>query len=199
MLKVLRSTKLSTDQFQNLKSYFSDFCDEESIEQCSTVCDIINILKQNLSIYPFNIKTLNVCSKHFCSSEVETSLQQYRQQLDKFLSETTVKDFKESLEAQLLEHSQVENVTLKLHESWMNDSLKALKRLVYHFIGIYSNALVLYETRPGCVCVTWIVPISMVPNMRVIVQAKQLSLEYLASRGVLEFVIGLRIAPNQGL
>ena len=46
-------------------------------------------------------------------------------------------------------------------------------------------------------CVTWIVPASLVSTLKA--KAQQLSSEYLASRGVLELVIGLRIAPNEGL
>ena len=41
-------------------------------------------------------------------------------------------------------------------------------------------------------CVTWIVPASLVSTLKA--KAQQLSSEYLASRGVLELVIGLRIA-----
>ena len=201
-LGVLRTTTLSEDKFCNLKYFLSDFCDEESIQQCSTVCDVINLLKEHLKIHPFNIYTLNVSCKHFCSSKVKTSLQQYRQQLEKFFSNTSIKDIKESLKTQLLDNSEVESVTLKLDEHWMYNTLKALDHLVYHFVGNFRKALVLYETRqdlPRCVCITWIVPTSMVRSLRAIVKAKQLSTEYLASRGVLEFVIGLRIAPSEGL
>ena len=199
MLCVLRAIKLSNEKFCILKYFLSDLLDEKSIPHCLTICDVINFLKEQLRIHPFNIYILKVSCKHLCSSEVTDSLQQYKLQLDEFLSNTSVKDFKESLNTQLPHSSKVESLTLKLDESWMDNTLKALERLVYHFFGNCSNALVLSETRAGCVCVTWIFPTSMVPNLRTILQPKQLSPEYLMSKGVLEFVIGLRIAPNEGL
>ena len=199
MLTVLQTSNLPDNKFLNLIYFLSNFCDEESIQQCSTVCNVINLLKEQLKIYPFNIDALNVSCKYFCSSEVTDSLQQYKQQLDEFLSNTSVKDLKDSLKTHLLDSSQVEFVTLKLNESWMENTIKALKRLAHHLVGNCSKALVPSHTCLGCVCVTWIVPISMVPNLRAIVKAKQLSPEYLMHKGVLEFVIGLRIAPNEGL
>ena len=199
MLAVLRTSSLPDNNFLVLKYFLTDFCDEESIQQCSTVSDVIKLLKKQLKIYPFNIDALNVSCKYFCSSEVTDSLQQYKQQLDEFLSSTSVKDLKDSLKTQLVDSSQVEFVTLKLDEIWIDHPLKTLNRLTYHLVGNCSKALALYHTCLGCVCVTWVIPTSMVPNLRVIVQAKQLSPEYLMSKGVLEFVIGLRIAPNEGL
>ena len=197
MLLILRTTKLPGDKFLCLKYFLSDFCDEESLQHCSTVCDIVNILKKHLKIYIFNIDTLNVSCKHFHSSDVTSSVQQYGQQLDDFLSNTSVKHFKNALETQIDDSSKVESVTLKLNESRADDTLKALKRLVYHFVGNIQKTLIHYKTGTGCVCVTWVVPTSLVPILRE--KAEQLSPQYLASKGVLELVIGLRIAPNEGL
>ena len=196
MLLVLRTTELPEDKFRCLKYFLSDFCDEKSIRHCSTVCDIVDLLKEHLKIYMFNIDTLNVSCEHFCSSDVTGCVQQYRQQLDDFLSDTSVNEFKGTLETQITDCSKVESVTLKLDKARAENTLKALKNLVCHFLGNAEKTLIHCKTSSGCVCVTWIVPKLLVPILRD--KAEQLSPEYLASKGVLELVIGLRIVPNEG-
>ena len=198
MLCVLRSTKLRNRKFGELRNFLSDYCDEKNIQQCLTISDVIDLLKEKLRIYPFNIDALNVSCKRFCNSKVETSLEQYRQQLSNFLSNTSVKDLQESLKTKLVHGStEFETVSLKLDDCWMENTLKHLKHLAHHLVGNYTKALIPMEASPGCVCVTWIVPTSIACNLRE--KAEQLSLEYLASRGVIEFVIGLRLSPNEGL
>ena len=90
--------------------------------------------------------------------------------------------------------SQLETIVVKLDKS---TTLKALEKLMYHFFGIHYKACIHCGTGTGCVRVTWVVPMSLVPILRE--KAEQLSPEYLASKGVLELVIGLRIAPHEGL
>ena len=197
MLLILRTTKLPDEKFLCLKYFLSDFCEEESLQHCSTSCNIVDTLKKHLKIYIFNIDTLTVSCKYFCSSDVTGSVQQYGQQLDDFLSNTSVKEFKGALETQIIDSSKVESVTLKLDKNRTDNTLKALKRLVYHFFGIQYKVFIHCATEDGCVRITWTVPTSLVPTLRE--KAEQLSPEYLASKGVLELVIGLRIAPNEGL
>ena len=198
MLAVVRVTKLSDEKFSILKNFFSDYlvC-EKSFQQCLTLDDIVNLLQDKLWIHPFNVNTLKTSCKHFCSSKVENSLQRYKQQLDKFLSSTSVVDFKNLLSTQMSEINDMETVTLKLDESWWTCDIRRLERLIYHFFRSCAKAFILKEVHSGCVCITWIVPTSIVP--KAIVKAKQLSPEYLARKGVIELVIGLRIAPNEGL
>ena len=197
MLLVLRTTELPDDKFHHLKLFLSDFCNDKSIRQCSTMDDVIDILIEHLKIYYFNIDTLKVSCDRFCSSEVKTSLEQYKEQLSHFLSTTPVTEFKGALETKIIDHNKVETITIKLDESRTEDTLEALKRLVYHFFGIHHKVLILCGTDKGCVRVTYIVPVSLVPILRE--KAGQLSREYLASQGVLELVIGLRFALYEGL
>ena len=124
------------------------------------------------------------------------SLQQYRQQLDDFLSNTSVKEFKGTLKTKIDDSSKVETVTIILNENRIENTLEALRKLIYHFFGIHYKVLIHCGTEEGCVRITWIVPMSLVPTLRE--KADQLSPQYLASKGVLELVIGLRIAPNEG-
>ena len=194
MLAVLRNTKLRKTKFLILRSFLSDFCDEESIQQCATIDCVINRLKRHLKIYLFNIDALDASCDHFCSREVKTSLNQYRLELDSFLSSTSVKEFKDTLKMKIVGSSQLETVVVKLDKS---TTLKALKKLMYHFFGNHYKACILCGSGTGCVRVTWVVPMSLVPILKE--KAEQLSPEYLASKGVLELVIGLRIAPNEGL
>ena len=197
MLVVLRSTKLRKSKFLLLKRFLSDFCDEESIQQCDTIDHVINHLKRHLKIYIFNIDTLVASCEYFCSSEVKTSLEQYRLKLDNFLSNTSVKDFMGVLEKKIGDSSNVETVTIKLDKNRTENTLEALRKLIFHFFGIHYKVLIHCGTEEGCVCVTWIVPTSLVSILRE--KAEQLSPKYLASNGVLELVIGLRIASNEGL
>ena len=194
MLQVVKGAKLSESRFFALKTFLSDYCEESLICECSTVSSIVDLLKDKLIIYIYNIDTLNASCKKFGRHKVKCSVEQYKQRLDEFLSSTSVKEFKGTLQTQIVNPKNVEYITLKLDEGRGCDTLKKLKQLVYHFFGNISRAFSLCEVCVGCVCVTWLVPISLVPTLRTM--AQQLSHEYLASHGVLELVIGLRIAPN---
>ena len=194
LLQVLRDAKLSKAKLARLKTFLSDYCDESSICECSTVSKIIDLLINKMMIYIFNIDTLKASCMKFGGRKVKCSVEQYKQHLDEFLSSTSVKEFKGTLQTQIVNSETVECITLKLDEGRATCTLKKLKELVFHFFGSISKAFIQCEVCAGCVCVTWLVPISLVPTLRTM--AQQLSHEYLASHGVLELVIGLRIAPN---
>ena len=172
-------------------------CNEKSIRQCSTLDDVIDLLKEHLKIYIFNIDALKVSCKYFSSSEVDTSLQQYIKKLSHFFSNTSIIELMGILETEIVDSSKVETVTLKLKENRINDTLEALRKLIYHCFGNHHKAFIHCGAGKGCVRVTWVVPTSLVPILRE--KAEQLSPQYLASKGVLELVIGLRIAPDEGL
>ena len=195
MLIKLGETKLKKKVFKRFKLFLSHVCDENSIQDCSAVSTVVELLVEKLIISLFNIDILCICCRRFVL--INGPVQSYKCQLKEFLSSTIVKNFKCSLKTELSRLNNVERVTLKLDESRTKNTLKNLKELLFHFFSNASKALVLCETRPGCVCVTWLVPISLVPTLRSM--AEQLSHDYLASQGVLELVIGLRIVPNEGL
>ena len=197
MLLVLRTTVLPDDKFFNLKCFLSDFCNVSAIRQCSTLHDVIDLLKEHLKIYLFNIDALNVSCKHFNSSDVISSVQQYRRKVSQFLSNTSIIELKGILRTKIVDSTEVETVTIKLDESRTEDTLEALRKLICHLFGNHHKALIHFRTDEGCVRVTWLVTTTLVPILRE--KAEQLSPEYLASKGVLELVIGLRIAPNEGL
>ena len=201
MLLVLRSTSQAKNTFHKLKVYLSDYCEERSIRDCSTLSDVVDILIEKLKIYIFNIETLSAVAScdYFAieCSEMKACVEKYKHHLDEFLSKESVKEFMGTLETEITNHSIVEPVTLKLNETKIDDTLKTLRKLVYHFFGNCSKALAHSDTGEGCVCITWLVPTSLVPTLKTM--AKKHSQEYLASQGVLELVIGLRIIPNEGL
>ena len=198
MLMVLQTARLPKKRLSRLKLFLSGFCDESSFENCPSPKQIVKQLKVKLKIDIFNIDTLYACCEYFKSQRVNRSVQKYKKHLNKFLSTTSVKKFQSSLQTdEITCLDDTEPLTLKLKETANVDTLKNLKKLVYHFFGDSSKALIIRKIHSGCVCVTWIVPASLVSTLRA--KAQQLSSEYLASRGVLELVIGLRIAPNEGL
>ena len=197
LLAVLSSTKLPKEDFDMLKQFLSRFCCETSIRTCSTMCDVVDILEEKLKIHMFNIDTLHACCKHFTITTENSCVERYKEQLKTFLSNTSVLGFKSSLLTEVADVSNVESVTLKLKDYVNNDTLNSLKHLAYYCFGNSYKALILCKIGPGCVCVTWLAPTSLVPTLRAIV--KQHSQEYLSSIGVLEVVIGLRIVSNEGL
>ena len=157
--------KLRRKKFINLRWFFSDFCDEESIKECATIDHIIDLLKKHAKICIFNIDALNASCKHFGNSKVTESLKQYRQQLDHFLSNTSVEEFKGAL-MKIDDSSKVETITIKLDESRTEDTLKTLRKLINDFFGIHQKAVFHYRTDEGCVCVTWVVTTMLVPILR---------------------------------
>ena len=197
MLVEFRKIELCEENFLDLTRFLSVFCDEESIQQCNTTDQVICSLQRNLKIYIFNIEPLEASCDHFHSSAVKTMLDQYRDQLKHFLSNCSVKEFKGVLKTEIRASSKVETVTVKLEESIAEYTLGALRKLIFHFFGVLYKVLLHCGIDDGCVRVTWVVTASLIPILRE--KAEQLSPEYLASKGVLELVIGLRIVPNEGL
>ena len=205
MIVTLKTTKLSDENFYRLKLFLAAYCDVDEIEDCSSLTEVVKLLKKRFILYMFNVNTLIVCHdrKHFDdTSTVKESILKYKEMLNTFLSNTSVQAFKCSLESQRAGLPGLESVILKLK---LDDeakscedtcTLKALEKLAYHFFGNISKAFIPCDIHLGCVCITWLVPTSLVPTLRI--KAEQLSREYLASQGVLELVIGLRLVPNEG-
>ena len=197
MLLVVRTTELPSNEFYNLKIFLSDFCDEKSIRQCDDLCAIVDVLVESLKIYIFNIDTLTVSYQYFGDAKVQVSVQQYKERLDEFFSTTHVEDFKKALHTKVrVDCSSVEEITLKLNECINDNTLRELNKLVYHFFGTSRRRLIHYKIDPGCVCITWLLPVSMVPTLRAMVKQRLQDPEYrdhLERKGVLELVIGLRI------
>ena len=195
MLVVVRTAELPPSNFSKLKLYLSDFCDEKLIRQCTDLCAIVDFLIEKLKIYIFNIDTLTVIScKYFDNTDVQVSVQQYKKQLNSFLSNTHVKDFMDALQTKVLDSDSVEEITLKLIESINHDdTLRELKKLAHYFFDINSRALILTKIGSGCVCITWLAPVSLVPTLRTMARQHSQDLDSLERRGVLELVIGLRI------
>ena len=196
MILVVKKVNLPDEKFDSLKSFLAEYCDEDSFEDCSTINVLVKELKTKLKISIFNIHTLMECCEYFSgNSQAVAAIQQYEGKLETFLESTSVGEFECSL------HSirpDVEEITLKLDDTTSRDTLRNLKNLANLFFGeTHSKAHILHKIHRGCVCVTWFVRMSLVPILKAI--ARQLSPEYLASKGVLELVIGLRIAPNEGL
>ena len=164
MLVVVRTTKLSNKKFHHLKLFLTEYCDVDAIEDCSSLSKLLNFSKKGLSyIYIFNVDTLIVCCKHFDTFIVKESILKYKDMLDTFFSNTSVKAFKCSLLSQRTDLHGLESVILKLDEATSQDTLKNLKKLVHHFFGNISKALIPCDFRLGCVCITWLVPMSLLP------------------------------------
>ena len=196
MLVEFKKIKLRKAKFLDLKRFFSGL-GIESIEQCKTTDEVISSLEENLYLFFFNIEALEMGCDRFHSSKVKILLSRYREQLNHFLSNNLVEDFKGVLKTRIRDSSKVETVTVKLQENISKYTLEGLRKLIYHFFGVLNKVLIHCGTDKGCVRVTWIVPTSLASILSE--KAEQLSPEYLASKGVLELVISLRIAPNEGL
>ena len=200
MLVVLKMIKLPKEKFTELTFFLSGYCqlDEDLICICSSLSSVIRILKRKLKIWIFNIDTLVAIKEKFNSSKATSSIEQYRQHLKEFHSSTSVREFEDALQVHINDPSHAfESIILKLDEVRTNDTLQHLEKLVYDIFGVRGRALILIRTGMGCVCVTWLVPASLVSTMRSI--AEQRSEKCLTNLGVLELVIGLRVVPNEGL
>ena len=204
MLTLLKTAEMSTTNFGCLKKFLSTYCDDMSLKEYSCLDCLIEQLEIESIIYLFNIDTLIVCCtpnqrgtfQPYFESKVCGTVLEYREQIKVFLDSKPINEFRCSLRDIKEKHDNVE-VTLKLKEPTSKVTAKRLLKIPCQIFGITGKRFHLREVRPGCVCVTWCVPTSLVPTLRE--KAEQLSPEYLASKGVLELVIGLRIAPNEGL
>ena len=197
LLLVLRSTKLSRGVLKKVTYFLSDFCEESSICECSSLSAVIDMLQEKLKIFIFNVDALSACSKHFDNSRVTQLIQQYKQRINIFLKKTQIKQlWKRSFCSQMADCDYFETISVKLGERKAGeDTLKALKSLTYIFFGVCSKAMILSQIN-GCEYITWLVPTSLVPTLRT--AARNLSTNELAGHGVHEIVIGIRIPPVEG-
>ena len=207
LLLVLQKTELPEENFNDLKLFLSGYFDDRSFKDCKSLECIIELLNIESKIYIFNIDPLIACcNRKMCQpifeNEICVTLREYKSILDMFLASKPLKDFQCSMQDEVKKHhrNDLVEVTLKLNEDICTSNVtldKILKTIPYKVFGISSKAFVFHEVHAGCVCVTWLVPTSLVPTLRE--KAEQSLQDYLTSNGVLELVIGLRIVPNEGL
>ena len=196
LLMTLRRAELSEANLSDLKLYLSGYCSLEKIEQCTTLRAVVDLLIKHLKIYMFNTHTLDACFKYF-NETIQHSVQEYKKHLDEFLLNTTIKKFMTTLQTEVVDRTGLESIALKLDESRVDDTLKALNTFLYSFFGNCSKELNHYDSGPGCVRITWLVSTSLVPDLRACAMAEQHTLKYFVSHGILELVIGdLQIKGN---
>ena len=199
MVSRLRQAELSDNMLTNVKKFLDDYCRPRDclILECSSFSAVVDLLINKLYIYVFNIDTLAACSKYFEATELTLFvhvIQQYDQQLHIFLDNTSVTDFKDSLQSQVKRHGILEEITMKLDKTKRNATLTTLKELALHCFGSSSKLLSLVKICAGCVCVTWVAPTSLVPVATLRMEVERLSREDLANCGVHEIVItGLHV------
>ena len=205
MLMVLQRTEISEKSLHDLRVFLSGLCTDVSFKSCSSLECVVELLELKSKIFLFNIEPLVACCRcrrknlyqPFFEGDVCRAVLGYKVRIKRFQSGITLKNFRCSLREAIKDINGMAEVTLKLNETVSSDTADILEKLPFQLFGVVSKALLLCEVRTGCVCVTWCVPTSLVPTLRE--KAEQLSPEYLASKGVLELVIGLRIAPYEGL
>ena len=198
LLLVLRSTQLSRGVLTKVTYFLSDFCEESSICECSSLSAVIDMLQEKMKIFIFNVDALSASSKHLDNSQVNRLIQQYKQRVNNFLEKTPIKQllWKRSLCNQMANCDYFETITVKLGEKKAGeDTLKALNRLTYKLFGVSSKAMILSHN-DGCNCITWLTPMSLGPTLRT--AARNLSTNELARHGVLKIMIGLQIPPLEG-
>ena len=198
MLMVLQDTDLCEEKFHKLKLFLSGICDDVNLQACSSFNGVVQLLKENSRIYIFNIDILQFCytrQELLIEGNARLVVEQYHQQLENFLSSTSVLELEDCVHS--IRHPEnLERIVLKLNRTTAKDTLRYLKKLVYLFFGDTSKTLILHKIRRGCVCVTWFVPTSLVPTLK---EKAEMSLEYLASEHVhIEFENGLQIGYNKG-
>ena len=78
MLVVVRTTKLSDENFYRLKLFLTEYCDVDAIEDCLSLSQVVKLLKERFILYIFNVDTLIVCCKHFDTFIVKESILKYK-------------------------------------------------------------------------------------------------------------------------
>ena len=173
MLTLLKTAEMSTTNFGCLKKFLSTYCDDMSLKEYSCLDCLIEQLEIESIIYLFNIDTLIVCCtpnqrgtfQPYFESKVCGTVLEYREQIKVFLDSKPINEFRCSLRDIKEKHDNVE-VTLKLKEPTSKVTAKRLLKIPCQIFGITGKRFHLREVRPGCVCVTWCVPTSLVPTLR---------------------------------
>ena len=81
-----------------MKQFLSEYCNIQAFKDCPTLDEVIQLLKDNLKLYIFNIDTLaTACCRYIDSSTVRELIQKYKKLLKAFLSNTPVKQLQCSL------------------------------------------------------------------------------------------------------
>ena len=145
-----------------------------------------------------------VCNYLFSHHSTATRklLDQYEQQLQHFMTGTTVSQFKKLFPASAtpykLSAGKV-SIKLKLQNKWDSDTLDDLTELVNLF-GVAGDNLHLSKVQEGCIAVTWLCSTAGVKDLGIAVFEAAYSLQ---TRGVLQVFVGEELMwecsqPRQG-
>ena len=185
MLLLLRMSSLPPEKMKVLRFYLYDLCEDQLFLDCSSPEAIVEQLKRYISMFSIDILLIIIIK----FIEFQEAVQEYDKFRQEFLSNTAVHELKDAFNKQAPLESSVESITLKLKEMGTDFTLKALRKLAYHLFGISYKAMILFDVRAGCIAVTWVVPVSLVPMLKKNIEQCH-SLTDLQRLGVLELVIG---------
>ena len=142
MLAELTKIKELEKNFFQLKEYFSNFFDDGSFMDCSTLKEFVVILREREIISIFEIDDLLHVCKNLWIHDVEHLLQEYKQSVEHVFAHVETYAFKKVLQDKLTDH--VGAIILRRHEI-TNDAtlMRAMKNFTYYCLGKrYSKILV---------------------------------------------------------
>ena len=125
-----------------------------------------------------------------CSIITTELVRTYEQQLQKFMSSTSLSQFKQLFPASAtndgLSNGKV-CITLKLSNDWDEDTLADLEKLV-RILGISGSNLYLSEVGFGCIEVTWLCTISVAEDIQQMIGTSKIC-SSLQSMGVIKILL----------
>ena len=188
MLMVLQRSELSEKELSNLRFFLSTFCNDMSLKRCDSLECLVELLQLTSKISLFNIEPLAACCKcQLLVAEVRRVILNYKMHYKRFWLGASLRNFRCSLKERIDEFEGMAEVSLKLNNiAASNTAAEIIEKLPYELFGVSSKAMVLCKVQKGCVCITWVIPMSLIPTLK---EKAQLSPEYLASKGVLKLVI----------
>ena len=129
LFRIKIKTELSEGTFYDLKFFLSHYCNLESIRQCTSLHDVLELLIEHSKTNAFNIDTLNAIGEYLDHAIIQ-SVQEYKEDLDNFFSSTTVKEFTDTLQTRM------ESFTLRTDQIVPDYILRALRELIHHVTGV---------------------------------------------------------------
>ena len=157
---------LANCNISKMQFFFNDLFDTDEFSNCDTIEKVLRQLRQG-HVDTFNIYYLQqLISQCKQSDDVNKSFKEYEERIDKFLEDTTVKEFQQAIvsRAETLPPKGMAEMTIRIPSMCKIKNLRTMKdveELAKRSFQGCEKSFINIKVKPGSIVITWYVPESL--------------------------------------
>ena len=189
-VRVVVSNFPASRKFENML-FFQKHLQE--IREASTLDELFTLLGQYKYWNWENYHLLSAIVEVFGTQKMKDEVKTYEKELQAFRINTKLSQYAEIIERDTLSQPQMRpdfaKLVIKLGSKWSEYTLKCVESFWQEVIDEYSltpYALVFHNAKPGCICLTFLVPACVAPLLNIESKNKQ---EFFKAHDVLHLTI----------